>query len=176
MNQKIEIDKEFFKEKSKKIIKRRKYKTKYFSGTIERTNKRVLEITTTTVFHYTNHSLPSETINQIYIGKLINLIDKEFKDWNKILTAINYKFCFFLNADMQIIEKYYKIVFINRENKSKIYKLYDKDLFIDYKENTFIGTSLLKQDLLKTFYNVEIDPELLESELIVPLIEMQIIS
>lgn len=176
MDQKLEIDKIFFKEKSKKIVKKRKYKTKYFCGTIERTNKRVLEINTTTIFHYSNHSLPNETINQLYLVKLINLINEDFKEWNRILNGINYKFCFFINPDLEIIEQHYKIVFINKENKSKIYKLYDNGLFIDYKENKFIGSSSLKKDLLKTFYNVEIEAELLESELILPLIEMQIIS
>lgn len=176
MNRKIEIDKDFFKAKSKNIVKKRNYKTKYFSGTIEKTNKRVLEITTTTIFHYSNNAVPNEKINQFYIAKLIKFINEEFKDWHKVLNAINYKFCFFLDANMNIIEQHYKIVFISKENKSKIYRIYDNQLFIDYKENKFIGASLLKQDLLKIFYNIDIDTELLESSLIIPLIEMQIIS
>lgn len=172
MNKNMQIDTFFFKERAKKISHKRNVNTKYFKGVIEKTNKRVLEITTVTIYHYQDSSVPSAVLNQFYLKELIDLINKEFQGWNRLLRGINYKFCFFLDAQMNIIEQHYKIVFINKEYMSKIYKIYENELFLDYKNKEFIGILFLKQDLLKTFYNVDIDIELLDSKLAIPLIEM----
>jgi len=119
MNKNMQIDTFFFKERAKKISHKRNVNTKYFKGVIEKTNKRVLEITTVTIYHYQDSSVPSAVLNQFYLKELIDLINKEFQGWNRLLRGINYKFCFFLDAQMNIIEQHYKMFLINLVLKIK---------------------------------------------------------
>lgn len=158
----------FFQNITPLISYKKSLNTKYFKGMIYKKNQE-FEINTATDYIFEN---PDILHNSFFHKNFRQYIYNNFEYWEILLERINYKSIFTINEKGLIIDFYYKVIFIAKNKKSKIYRITPNGVIKDFNKNTYNDMNSFKSNIIKSLFNVSIENDFIYDEYGLKMIEI----